>query len=267
MNISQVKSVTTTIYPLDKLNYKLWQGLKGGKWLVKVEKYNSPEEILVDLNLDLKNYPSLNFYDKRVYLAICALYDAGNEYMSAGMIYRAMGGKGYPNQKKFESIKQSIIKMATIFISIDNTKEADKYKYPHFREIGANMLACEYTQDTEVNSGKTDYCLHLLSKPVLMRYAEEHKQITTYTLEQFQLPLSMTEINCALDDYFRTRIARASGKTLKILHTSLYEYCHLDTKSKKQDARAKFPAFLDFYIKTGLTKNYSLEDDALIIYL
>lgn len=267
MKIAKINQVVRIAYPLDKLNYKLFQGLEGGKWLVKVEKYNSPEEITVDLTLDLQDYPTLNFYDKRVYLAICALYDAGNEYMTAGMIYRTMGGKGYPNQKKFESIKQSIIKMAMIFLTIDNTREADKYKYPNFRVIGAHMLACEYKQETEINSGKTDYCLHLLSKPILMRYAEEHKQVTTYTPEQFCLPLSMTETNIALDDYFRNRIARASGKTLKILHTSLYEYCHFDTKSQKQDARAKFPDFLDFYVKNGLAKGYSLESDAILISL
>ena len=148
----------------------------------------------------------------------------------------------------------------------DNAEEANKYNYPRFREVGANLLSCEYEQETEVNGGKSDYCLQILKKPLLMRYSEEHKQLTTYTLEQFQCPLSMTEINCAIDDYFRYRIARTSGKTLKILHTSLYKYCHFDRKMAYK-ARERFPDFLDFYVKVGLIHGYSLETDAISINL
>ena len=260
------KKVKNIVYPLDKLNKSIWSGLESETYSVKVEKQGSREEVLVTLALRFHGEP-LNAFDKRVYLAICALYNAGNEYMSAGMIYRTMGGNGRPNTKKFEKIKQSIIKMAMVHISIDNAEEANKYNYPRFREIGANLLACEYESETEIKTRKTEYCLHLLSKSLLMRYAEEHKQLTTYTPEQFQCPLSMTEINCAIDDYLRYRIARASGKTLKILHTSLYKYCHLDTKSKKQDARGKFTTFLDSYVKNGLIHGYSLETDAISINL
>ena len=260
------KKAEVIIYPVDKLNYKVWQGLKSNTYSVKVEKQGSREEVLVTLAIRFHGEP-LNAFDKRVYLAICALYDAGNEYMSAGMIYRTMGGNGYPSHKKFESIKQSIEKMAVIRTSIDNEQEANKYNYSRFREVGANLLSCEYEQETEVKGGKSNYCLQVLKKPLLMRYAEEHDQITTYTPEKFQCPLSMTELNCAIDDYFRYRIARTSGKTLKVLHTSLYEYCHLTDKYKKRDAKAKFPDFLKFYIEKGLIHGYSLETDAILINL
>lgn len=260
------KKVESIIYPVDKLNYKVWQELESNTYSVKVEKQGSREEVLVTLAIRFHGEP-LNAFDKRVYLAVCALYDAGNEYMSAGMIYRTMGGNGYPSQKKFESIKQSIEKMAVVRVSIDNEQEANKYNYPRFREIGENLLPCGYEQETEVKGGKSNYCLQVLKKPLLMRYAEEHKQVTTYTPEQFQCPLSITEINCAMDDYFRYRIARTSGKTLKVLHTSLYKYCYFDTKSKKQDARGKFTTFLEFYVKKGLIQSYSLETDAISISL
>ena len=259
------KKVKNIVYPLDKLNKSIWSGLESETYSVKVEKQGSREEVLVTLALRFHGEP-LNAFDKRVYLAICALYNAGNEYMSAGMIYRTMGGNGYPNQKKFESIKQSIEKMAVVRISIDNEQEASKYNYPRFREIGENLLPCGYEQETEVKGGKSDYCLQVLKKPLLMRYAEEHKQVTTYTPEQFQCPLSMTEMNCAIDDYLRYRIARASGKTLKILHTSLYKYCHFDRKMAYK-ARERFPDFLDFYVKVGLIHGYSLETDAISINL
>lgn len=259
------KKVECVVYPLDKLNKSIWSGLESNTYSVKVEKQGSREEVLVTLALRFHGEP-LNAFDKRVYLAIYALYNAGNEYMSAGMIFRTMGGKGYPRTEKFEKIKQSIIKMAMVHISIDNAEEASKYNYPRFREVGANLLACEYESETEIKTRKTEYCLHLLSKPLLMRYAEEHKQLTTYTPEQFQCPLSMTEPNCAIDDYFRYRIARTSGKTLKVLHTSLYKYCHFDRKMAYK-ARERFPDFLNFYVKVGLIQSYSLETDAISINL
>jgi hypothetical protein len=260
------KKVKCVVYPLDKLNKSIWHGLKSETYSVKVEKQGSREEILVTLALRFHGEP-LNAFDKRVYLAICALYNAGNEYMSAGMIYRTMGGNGRPNTKKFEKIKQSIIKMAMVHISIDNAEEANKYKYPRFREVGANLLTCEYESETEIKTRKTEYCLHLLSKPLLMRYAEEHKQVTTYTLEQFQMPLSMTELNCAMDDYFRHRIARASGNTLKIKYKSLLEHCYLTDKYARRKAKEKIPVFLDFYVKLGLIHGYSLETTEISINL
>jgi hypothetical protein len=260
------KKVERIVYPLDKLNKSIWSGLKSETYSVKVEKQGSREEVLVTLALRFHGEP-LNAFDKRVYLAICALYDAGNEYMSAGMIYRTMGGNGRPNTKKFEKIKQSIIKMAMVYISIDNTEEASKYKYPRFREVGANLITCEYEQETEVKGGKSDYCLQILKKPLLMRYAEEHKQITTYTPEQFQLPLSITELNCAIDDYFLHRIARKSGNTLKIKYKSLLEYCHLTDKYARRQAKEKIPVFLDFYVKIGLIHSYSSENDGILIQL
>lgn len=260
------KKVEHIAYPLDKLNKSIWSGLESDTYSVKVEKQGSREEVLVTLALRFHGEP-MNAFDKRVYLAICALYDAGNEYMSAGMIYRTMGGNCRPNTKKLEKIKQSIEKMAVVRISIDNAEEASKYKYPRFREVGANLLACEYEQETEIRGGKSDYCLHLLSKPLLMRYAEEHKQLTTYTPEQFQCPLSITEMNCAIDDYFHYRIARASGKTAKIKLETLFEYCNITTRKARHDAREKLTAFLDFYVKNGLIHGYSLETDAISISL
>ena len=259
------KKAERVIYPVDKLNYKIWQGLESNTYSVKVEKQGSREEVLVTLALRFHG-ESLNAFDKRVYLAVCALYDAGNEYMSAGMIYRTMGGNGYPNKKKFESIKQSIIKMAMVHISIDNEQEANKYKYPRFREIGENLLPCGYEQETEVKGGKSNYCLQVLKKPLLMRYAEEHKQVTTYAPEQFQCPLSMTEINCAIDDYFRYRIARASGNTLKINYKSLYEYGHFDRNDRRR-TKERLSDFLDSYVKKGLIHSYSLGSDAISISL
>ena len=97
-----------------------------------------------------------------------------------------------------------------------------------------------------------------------MKYAIEHNQVTTYTPEQFQMPLSMTAMNCAIDDYFRYRIARASGKTVKILLKTLFEYCNISTRINRHRAKRKslFINFCkvklvqDYTIKTGIKDEY-----------
>lgn len=252
------KKAESIVYPVDKLNFNLWQGLESKKYNVSVEKQGSKEEIKVYFTPKFSGEP-MNAYDKRVYLAVCALYEAGNEYITAGMIYRAMGGKGYPKVEKYEKLKQSIEKMAVVRISIDNEQEAIKYKYRSFSVTNDYLLNCSSVEKIELKGGKSDYSIHIFEKPVLMRYAEEHKQVTTYTPEQFQMPLSMTEMNCAIDDYFRYRIARASGKTVKIKLKTLFEYCNISDRREKYKAKQRFDTFLQFYADVKLIQNYIIK--------
>jgi len=260
------KKAEFIIYPLDKLNFNLWQGLESKKYNVSVEKQNSKEKINVYFTPKFFGDP-MTAYDKRVYLAVCALYDAGNERITAGMIYRTMGGEGYPNQKKYENLKQSIEKMAVVRISVDNEQEAIKYKYRSFCVTNDYLLPCSSVEKIELKGGKSDYSIHIFEKPVLMRYAEEHKQITTYTPEQFKMPLSITEMNCALDDYFRYRIARASGNSVKILLKTLFEYCNISDRRIKDKAKKRFDTFLKFYAEVKLIQGYTIQTDAKEEYI
>lgn len=252
------KKAESIVYPVDKLNFNLWQGLESKKYNVSVEKQGSKDKINVYFTPKFSGDP-MNAYDKRVYLAVCALYEAGNERITAGMIYRAMGGKGYKELEKYEKLKQSIEKMAVVRISINNEQEAIKYKYRSFCVTNDYLLNCSSVEEIELKGGKSDYSIHIFEKPVLMRYAEEHKQVTTYTPEQFQIPLSMTEMNCAIDDYLRYRIARASGNSVKILLKTLFEYCNIITRNDRRYAKQRFDTFLQFYAKVKLIQNYSIK--------
>lgn len=254
----QAKPVEKIIYPLDKLNFNLWQGLESQKYNVGVQKQGSKERINVTFEPIFFGEP-MNAYDKRVNTSAFALYNAGNEFMTAGQIFRTMGGKGHPRTEKFQPLKNSIEKMAMVRININNEKEATKYKYPTFQRFGANLLACSYEETVELNSGKSNYCLHMLEMPPLMKYAIEHNQVTTYTPEQFQMPLSMTEMNCAIDDYFRYRIARASSKTVKILLKTLFEYCNIITRIDRHRAKQKITTFLNFYTEVKLVQDYTIK--------
>lgn len=254
------KKAESIVYPVDKLNFNLWQGLESKKYNVGVEKQGSKEKINVYFTPKFFGDP-MNAYDKRVYLAVCALCEAGNERITAGMIYRAMGGKGRKELKKYEKLKQSIEKMAVVRISINNEQEAIKYKYRSFCVTNDYLLNCSSVEEIELNGGKSDYSIHIFEKPVLMRYAEEHKQVTTYTPEQFQIPLSMTEMNCAIDDYLRYRIARASGNSVKILLKTLFEYCNISTRKERHDAKQRFDTLLKFYAEVKLLQGYTIETD------
>ncbi len=251
------KKAESIVYPVDKLNFNLWQGLESQKYNVGVEKQGSKEKINVYFTPKFFGEP-MTAFDKRVYLAVCALYEAGNERITAGMIYRTMGGKGRPNTEKFLPLKNSIEKMAVVRISINNEQEAIKYKYRSFYVTNDYLLNCSSVEEIELNGGKSDYSIHIFEKPVLMRYAEEHKQVTTYTPEQFQMPLSMTEMNCAIDDYLRYRIARASGNSVKILLKTLFEYCNISTRKERHDAKQRLDTFLKFYAKVKLIQNHSI---------
>lgn len=262
----QAKPVEKIIYPLDKLNFSLWQGLESQKYDVGVQKQGNKERISVTFEPIFFGEP-MNAYDKRVNTSAFALYNAGNEYMTAGQIFRTMGGKGHHAQARYEKLKCSIEKMAMVRININNEKEYAEYKYPIFQKFGANLIACSYEETVEMNSGKSNYCLHMLETPPLMKYAIEHKQVTTYTPEQFQMPLSMTEINCAIDDYFRYRIARTNGKTVKILLKTLFEYCNISDRRIKLKAKQRFNTFLSFYADVKLIQDYTIKTNTKEEYI
>ena len=267
----QAKPVKEIIYPLDKLNFHLWQGLESKRWNVGVKKQGSKEEVNVIFEPIFSGEP-MNAYDKRVNTSAFALYNAGNEYMTAGQIFRTMGGKGHKELERYDKLKTSIEKMAMVRININNEQESIRYKYPTFQRYGANLLACSYEETVELSSGKSNYCLHMLEIPPLMKYAIVHTQVTTYTPEQFQMPLSMTEMNCAIDDYFRYRIARSSGSTVKILLKTLFEYCNISTRNDRRYAKQRFDKFLSFYAEVKLIQDYTIkldtnEDDYILIRL
>lgn len=265
-------------YPLDKPSSKIWNMLQEttGKQLklaINTAKAGSDKKINVYYQIDfdelekngIKVTKKLLPFDKRVYIAVAALYNAGNAYITLTQIYYAMGNTGKPSKNQLEKISESVTKMQGANILIDNTQESEAYNYLRFQYKGY-LLPIEITTAT-INGQLAESAIRILREPPMMTFAKQRKQITTITVKVLQSPISKTDANLLIDDYLIERIGRAkrAGQSCKILYSTLYENAQITTTKQRQRAPEKIQTYLDHYKACGMIDDYKMLDDGIKI--
>ena len=256
-----VKRADSVDYPLDKINSEIWNLFKedtqGQLSLVVIgnaslpldvtstkdkRKHKDPVTVIYSVNFDeldgngIKITKRLTPFDKRVYYAVSALFNA-------------------------------VSKMTGARISVDNTQEADSYKYPRFVYEGS-LLPMERGA-VIVNGQLADAAIHIFREPPLITFARKRMQITTVELKLLQSPVSKTDANLQIDDYLIERIAKAKngkGKSCRILYKTLYERTSITTKKQRARAQEKIKRYLDHYKQCGFITGYSMKADGLTVH-
>lgn len=277
--ISKPKKVEKIVFPLDKLNStrgKLW-GLfdtdTSGQLTLDLSAANDQREINLIYSVDFSALDGLHVrkelldYDKRVYLAISALYDEGNRIITATQIYYAMGNTKRPNSREIEKILRSVRKMIALPITLDNSAEAEVYKYPKF-EYYANLLPAEMGVIVNVAGTQTANAIRLFRDPPVTAFAKSRNQITTLPIQLLQAPVSHTDQAIAHEDYLINRISaaiRRNQKSLSILIETLQEKANLNEKKARTKERSE--RFLTHYKEQRWIKDYTISKDKIIITL
>ena len=265
-------------YPMDKPNSKIWSMLQETtgrqlKLAINTAKTGSDKRLNVYYSIDfdelekngIKVTKKLLPFDKRVYIAVAALYNAGNTYITLTQIYYAMGNTGKPSRGQLEKISESITKMQGANIFIDNIQESEAYNYLRFHYKGY-LLPIEITTAT-INGQLAESAIRILREPPMMTFAKQRKQITTITVKVLQSPISKTDANLLIDDYLIERIGRAKrgGTGCKILYDTLYENAQITTPKQRQRAPEKIKTYLEHYKSCGMIENYQLLTDGIKI--
>ena len=271
-------------YPIDKINSNIWEDLAAavkespdGQLAFATEKNGSNNEATIIYSISfeelekldgLKLTKSLTPFDKRVYIAVNAIYAQSGDYMSAGQVFAAMGNTGKPSKKQLEKVNESLTKMGAARVYLDNTMEIGvNTGYTRFK-YDAPLLPFERVS-AYINNALVESAIHLFREPPLMTFAKERKQVTTITKKLLESPVSKTESNLRLDDYLIERIARMkSGKgksTRKMLYSTIYEKCQITTRNQRSRAPDTIKRYLDYYIKCGWITGYMEEADGVTI--
>ena len=273
-------------YPLDKINSGMWKLLEtdSKKQLAfAVEKVGSKKEVSIVYSIDfdklegIKITKKLTQFDKRVYIAASALWNAGNKVISLTQIHYAMGNTLRPSGKQLEKINESITKMTNAAIYVDNIEEIkSKYDYPKVHYDGA-LLPIERMTAT-VNGKLSDAAIHLFREPPMMTFAKARGQVTTLEMKLLQSPINKTDSNLAIDDYLLERISmskNAAGKEAHkppnkrktviktILLETLYQQTGLNTRLQKSRAIPTIRKYLDHYMECGLIRTYEILDNKI----
>lgn len=272
-------------YPVDKINSNIWNLLKQdtqGQIVFNLakEKDKGKKNVTAtyainfdELGEDIKITKQLMPFDKRVYLAINALFNAGNKVITLTQISYMMGNTARPGRDQLAKINDSITKMTRARIYVNNSVEAAAYKYPSFIYDGSLLPFERYTG--VVNGQLADAAIHIFREPPLITFAKQRGQITTINVSLLQSPVSKTDANILIDDYLIERISREKaidGKrkvkkhSCKMLYKTLYERTNVMTKKQKQRAPEKISRYLTHYQKEGFIKRFTMENDSLTVF-
>lgn len=271
--------VSTVEFPLDKLNNNIWRRDSkeiDGQFSLEVEMGKKGEGAIVcysidfeALEKDLQISKNLEPYDKRVYMAINAIYNSREEKvdcMSITQIYTAMGIGDRPSATDIEKINNSITKMSKAHVTVDNLEETTKHKRQTRFSYDAPLLPCERIQGY-VNGQLSEGILHIFREPPVMSFAKAHGQLTTITPALLQSPINKTRSNILLEDYLIDRIAKIkSGHSpKKILLSTVYENTEIISIKQKQRATEKIEKILDHFRKNGFIKSYKMDKISIVV--
>ena len=272
------KKAHSVEYPLDKPNSYIWDLIQTdtkGQIEFNLAKYGSKQVVpaYYSINFDglsdnLKITKQLQPFDKRVYIAVSALFNAGNNVITLRQIYQAMGYRGTAGTSDLEKIDEAITKMTTARIYFDNEQESKKYKYNHFKYDGS-LLPIERGRAI-VNGQLADAAIHIFREPPLISFAKQRKQVTTIDIKLLQSPVSKTEANLRIDDYLIERISREKGKKkahkCRILYKTLFDRARITTPKQAQRAPEKIQKYLTYYQQTGFITHFDMDADGITIY-
>lgn len=278
-------------YMLDKVNGAIWSFLEqdtSGQLTFAMEakrgRSKKPLDLIYSIDFSAaeeegaKVSKRLTQTDKRVYIAISNLFEAGNNVITLSQIHKEMGNTRRPSDDQIQRINDSVYKMARAWITIDDAAEHKAYSYdidehrPDKRgwtggRYDGSLLPLERGQ-AFVKGQLIDGALHLLREPPLYTFAKLRKQITSFDRKLLQSPISKTEGNLLIEDYLLTRIARAkkSQKEEKILFSTLYKQTNMGDRKQRQRAPGKIETYLKYYQGQGFIKSYLMGADSVTIY-
>ena len=162
--------------------------------LLGVNVGGKSSKVLVGLNVDYKiEGLELTPFDLKVHNIVCSHHFHGQNEISTATIAREMIGltenkdKNYRfnrRTKLLEDIKQSLIKMTAVIVTIDHTQQAEKHSGVvqdddlKSKTITETILSGRFEEDKLYNGNKSEY-FHLYYTPPLFEYAQLYNQIAT----------------------------------------------------------------------------------------
>jgi len=255
--IKTVKKIEMYYTPLDKITREIMPFLVPSKNVmpgqytfsqiipVDVSNRNNPQPINVNFKISADPTP----YGRRLEEGAYSLMRAGAQTFTVNQLYYAMGGKGNPSAADRTKIQKFVEILRGISCEIDNAREVEAYKNRALVRYNGSYFPSE-TISIYINGEFTDGAIRMLATPPRMRFAADRKQITSNPIEVLQTPLSLTDTNIILEEYFRQQIAtmrKNKDFERRMLLDTIYRHAGVSTKMQRQRAPKKIAQLLIYY--------------------
>lgn len=281
--LKKEKTTNSTITFTDKLTYSLAAGLIPYKETIpfKMEKGRSKNPLTTLVTLDIEEISDIlpsNIEGKDINLleAIISLLidniESGIDTFTLNDIYRVekKNLKVNPNKRTQEELKKRIMKLMKTLITIDSSEEKQAYykETNLFYKETSNLLNAHFVEVE--TKGNLTMAIKVLDIPLLYRYSEAKKQLTSIPFILTDNHLTKTNSVLVLEKYLLRRIAQMRNNkklTRSILYSTIYDNMNFKQKSKSsiENAKAKTrinaEEILKQLIQTKYIKDYKLEKE------
>lgn len=275
-------------YPVDKVNSNVWNLFKQdtngqlafdfGAISKFIDTANEADrkagvKIPTSYSIDFEGIDGaiskrLTPFDKRAYVSIGALYDAGFPVVTLTQIHYAMGYENSPSMAQIEKLRTSLTKMMGAIITLNNAAEIKRgYKYPPAEYTG-NLLYAERLKVSDHQ--RTAEAIHILRRPILIDYASGRNHCETIDGRLLSGPYNKTDENLAIEDYILIRILRATRSekgSEKIRFSTICEKVGITNAKQKQRLPGKLAKFMEHYKSCGQIKRYRIDNDSVTVFM
>lgn len=272
-----VKRVDAIDYPLEKVSASIfsgtfWELVKEDthgqlQFLIPGEKSgDAPINYIFSVDFDgiedgLKITKKLLQVDKRICVAVAALYNSGRRLITLRQIHNVMGNPGKPSPAQKEKIRNSVLKMMGALVHIDNRQEVEAgYSYSLYNYDGP-LLPCDMGTEEKVDGQIVRDAIQLFAEPPIIKFAKSRGQITTIPAKLLMGPISKTEENIAIEDYLIQRIAKARSGALssRILIKTICEKANIKSERQRERVNEKIEKLLEHYTSCDYIAGYEIK--------
>lgn len=238
-------------------------------------------EVIITVNLtyngdDLSISNNFTGYDKIVHDALCSVWQAGNNIVTAAQIHRNINGLNYKDPVSKEKIKEvtdSINKSRFIEAKIDCTEQVKLYpglKNINKAKISENILNARVI--TIESGGHEIEAFEIIKAPILYEYNKALKQIISIDTKFLNIPsIDNTTESEVLKSYLIKRIENIRNPNRKgfVIDKIKYETMLKETgfnstdaeqlKQKKKRLRPKVEKILKHFQEQYKSKNIMMK--------
>ena len=236
-------------------------------------------EDLKKQGFDVPAISRLEPFDGEVLCSAISLYEKGNQYVTAEMLYCQMSGnkkevKLTPQMR--EAIFTSLRKLRTTSITIYAEQELEAGYNKKARYQGV-LLPSEILDEEiiSLNGKEVKDCIHFFRNSPLYDYADGKNQISHIPTAMLDVPVNNTKEIIELKGYLLRRITEMRNTKSKlgnvIMYDTIFQYLKIDTENsntlydKKKKIRKRVRKILEEWQKRGYIEDFTEQKDGATV--